>query len=411
MKKLLQQMKKLKSKLVEWVYSSIMPYVDRVMAKRFIKRLQKKKTDPSRPIKVGFVVQMPQIWNKEAPLYEAMVRDPRFEPWLIVVPSYNLATQRRGDYGTELEYFTAEYPEAKLLTMKEMGDDFGGLSGQGFAYVFFQRCWEAYVPAKLHTRNVLRYAKSCYVPYDYHLGAPSSNYYHSSFYNNLYVLFCSNDDDLKWYQPKPPRRSVSIGYPSLADLSYMNPPEQRLRILWTPRWVVTSSTFFAYKDCFLALKREHPELEIVMRPHPLTFENAIHAGKMTEAEVAQYRASCQECGVRFDQNASIDDTLRQTDILVSDFSSILADAACLGIPIIYTGSPDFSNPNSTMRGILDSAYFAENWDELKQQILLLSSGTDPNLELRYQLASTLQDNNRHSVENIPNYLIQDYYQH
>ena len=407
MKKLLQQMKKLKSKLVEWVYSSIMPYVDRVMAKRFIKRLQKKKTDPSRPIRVGFVVQMPQIWNKEAPLYEAMVRDPRFEPRLIVVPSYNLTTQRRGEYGKELEYFRTEYPDAKLLTTKELGDDFGALSGQGFAYVFFQRCWEVYVPAKIYTRNVLRYAKSCYVPYDYHLGAPSSNYYHSSFYNNLYVLFCSNDDDLKWYQPKPPRRSVSIGYPSLAELSYMNPPEQRLRILWTPRWVVENSTFFRYKDCFLALKREHSELEIVMRPHPLTFENAIHAGKMTEAEVAQYQASCQECGVRFDQNASIDDTLLQTDILVSDFSSVLADAASLGIPIVYTGRKEDVDPNEVMRRIAEAAYDAGDWETVKHRIIDLARGIDPKLEARKALADDLAAANHDAVSSIMDYLFRD----
>lgn len=410
MKKLLQQMKKLKSKLVEWVYSSIMPYVDRVMAKRFIKRLQKKKTDPSRPIRVGFVVQMPQIWNKEAPLYEAMVWDPRFEPWLIVVPSYNVATRRRGEYGKELEFFRTEYPEAKLLTTKELGEDFDTLPEQGFAYIFFQRCWETYLPTELWTRNVIRYAKTCYIPYDYHLGAPESGYYKMGFYTCLYVMFCSNDGDLAWYHPKRPRLSVSLGYPSLANLSYVNPPEQRLRILWTPRWVIEQTTFFAYKDRFLTLKQEHPEYEIVMRPHPLTFENAIRAGKMTEAEVAQYQASCQECGIRFDHNTSIDDTLRQIDILVSDFSSILADAASLGIPIVYTGSKNFPDPNSTMQGILDSVYFADNWDEVKQQILLLSSGTDPNLELRYQLASTLQEKNRHSVENILNYLIQDYYQ-
>ncbi len=408
MKKLLQQMKKLKSKLVEWVYSSIMPYVDRVMAKRFIKRLQKKKTDPSRPIRVGFVVQMPQIWNKEAPLYEAMVRNPRFEPWLIMVPSYNVATQRRGEYGEELEYFTTKYPEAKLLTTKELGEDFDTLPEQGFAYIFFQRCWETYLPTELWTRNVIRYAKTCYIPYDYHLGAPESGYYKMGFYTCLYVMFCSNDGDLAWYHPKRPRLSVSLGYPSLANLSYVNPPEQRLRILWTPRWVIEQTTFFAYKDRFLTLKQEHPEYEIVMRPHPLTFENAIRAGKMTEAEVAQYQASCQECGVRFDQNASIDDTLLQTDILVSDFSSVLADAASLGIPIIYTGKRDDVIPNEPMRRIVEAAYDADTWEKVKSCILDLTQERDPKITLRKSLSEEMTEANKNSVSSIMDYLYDDY---
>ena len=67
MKKLLQQMKKLKSKLVEWVYSSIMPNVDRVMAYRCIRKLQKKESDPNRQIKVGFVVHQKTPKEKNRP--------------------------------------------------------------------------------------------------------------------------------------------------------------------------------------------------------------------------------------------------------------------------------------------------------------------------------------------------------
>lgn len=407
MTKIMKRIQKLKSGLRQWAYSNVMPWIDRIRATNAIRKLQKRKADTKQPIKVGFVVQMPEIWNKEAPIYEAMTRDPRFEPRLIVVPSCSMVTWQRGEYGEELKYFTAKYPEAKPLTTKELGADFEALPEQGFSYIFFQRCWEAYIPSSLRTRRVIHYAKTCYVPYDFHLGTPLPDYYDMRFYSYLYVMFCSNDGDLKWYHPKRPRRSVSIGYPSLANLSYVDPPKRRLRILWTPRWVIEQSTFFAYKDLLLAFKREHPEFEIVMRPHPLTFENAIRTGKMTEAEVAQYKEACRDCGIAFDKNADIADSLQEADILLSDFSSILAEAASLGIPIVYTGRKEDVDPNEVMRRIAEAAYDAGDWETVKHRIIDLARGIDPKLEARKALADDLAAANHDAVSSIMDYLSRD----
>ena len=95
-----------------------------------------------RRIKVGFVVQMPEIWNKEAPIYEKMAEDSRFDPWLIVVPSFNLVTNKLGSYGKELEYFQQSYPNAHILTASDLSEDFRRLKRCGFDYGFYQRCWE-----------------------------------------------------------------------------------------------------------------------------------------------------------------------------------------------------------------------------------------------------------------------------
>ena len=64
-----------------------------------------KRNLPRDKIKVSFIVQMPEIWDKEAPVFEALLRDDRFDACLIVVPHYDYSKDKLCSYGDELEYF------------------------------------------------------------------------------------------------------------------------------------------------------------------------------------------------------------------------------------------------------------------------------------------------------------------
>ena len=415
MNKLLKKLKKLKSNLKQWAYSNILPYVDRVRAKRCIKRLQKKKPDPNRPIKVGFVVQMPQIWNKEAPVYEAMTRDSRFEPWLIVVPSYSLTTKRRGDYGKELEYFTAEYPEARLLTTKELGEDFGMLPEQGFAYIFFQRCWEAYVPVSLRTRNVIRYAKTCYVPYAFHCFRDPASYYQTRFFFNLYMMFCCSEQQKETYRISDRRKSEFLGFPGLCKIETSEPAMSAgLRILWTPRWTTDSqyggTTFFDYKDKFVPFKQRHPNIQIIFRPHPLTFEHAIQTERMTPEDIDRFKQRNEEAGILFDENADVNQTLQDIDIMITDYTSVIIDAFLSGKILIYCGGKTDETPSETLRQILDCSYRAETWEEVEAALEMLGRGEDPMRDARKTLAEALIQAHRNSDQAILQYIADDYHQ-
>jgi CDP-glycerol glycerophosphotransferase (TagB/SpsB family) len=95
-------------------------------------------------------------------------------------------------------------------------------------------------------------------------------------------------------------------------------------ILWTPRWtteeIYGGTTFFAYKDKILTLKAKHPNIELVLRPHPFTFQHALNLGKMTERDIENYKKSVKEHGASFDKNEMVGDTFRKTGILITDYS-------------------------------------------------------------------------------------------
>lgn len=412
MKKLLQQIKKRISILLEWVCSKILPYVDRMKANRSIKKLQKKKNNPSRPIKVGFVVQMPEVWDKEAPLYEKMTSNPMIDPWLIVVPSYDLTKRGRGNYGAELEYFKNRYPSAKILTTQDLTFDYQNLKNCEFEYIFFQRCWEAYIPEQLRTYKVLPYAKTCYIPYAYHSFEDSQDYYKTRFFYSLYVLFCCSDAQLKSYLPYGHQKSVFKGFPVLESAEFTGVQDyQKLRFAWTPRWTTDpeygGTSFLDYKDRFIELQQMFPKIQVLLRPHPLTFEHMINCGHMTEEEVAEYKLRNENAGVHFDRNADFEVTLKQIDGIITDFSSIVIEALMCGKIIIFCGKEPQAAPSEILREILKCSYICRNWDEIVATLKMLSNHDDPLLPARKALADKLHCAHENSSERIVEWIISD----
>ena len=60
---------------------------------RSLKLLRKLGSKPVNSVlKVGFIVQMPEIWHTEKSVYELMCGDSRFEPWLIIVPELDITS-------------------------------------------------------------------------------------------------------------------------------------------------------------------------------------------------------------------------------------------------------------------------------------------------------------------------------
>ncbi len=376
-----------------------------------IQKLHDKVRGDNAPIKVGFVVQAPEMWNKEAPVYEKMAEDGRFDPWLIVVPGYNNLKMKRERYGTELDFFKKQYPDAKIFTSKELSFGFRKLKKQKFDYIVYQRCWENVLPETIRANRVIKYAKTCYIPYAFHCFKAYPEYYSTSFFLNLYLMFCCSRSQQNAYQPEGLRKTVFLGFPCLESLRAAADHHSQLRLLWTPRWTENprygGTTFFAYKDRFFELAEKYPELTIVMRPHPLTFENAIKTGQMTPAEVNAYKAHCADAGIVFDKNASIDDTLSEIDILLSDFSSILVDAALMGKTIIYCGGNAFAEPDETFEKILKCVYQADSWDDITSILSQQLQGEDPLRQSRMKLAEQLSAEHKNSTARILQFIADD----
>ena len=184
-----------------------------------------------------------------------------------------------------------------------------------------------------------------------------------------------------------------MGFPLFDTLKYdksLN-SSNLIKVLWTPRWTdddyLGGSTFLDYKDKILDLTG-NKKVKLILRPHPLAFDKAMRDQEMTKAEVDAYRIKVMESGASFDENAMIEETFVDTDLLVTDFSSVIISFFLSGRPIIYCAKFDIDTTD-IFRRILDVTYKAPDWNEVLQLVENISEGRDPLKEKREALISQL----------------------
>ena len=361
-------------------------------------------------IKVGFIVQLPEVWDKEAPVFEAMVKDNRFDPYLIVVPGYDFAKSEIRDYGDELSFFSEHYDHKYIIKAYNNGR-WLDLKSLHFDYIFFQRCWENYLPYQYHTCEVVKYAKTCYIPYG--IGGMKYNrrFYEKSFFTSLYIHFCSTKEQVDMQKNSRFKHNVCLGIPVLDKKINTNVvSDNKKQVLWTPRWTEETfyggSSFFAYMNKILELKTLHPDMKLVLRPHPLAFDNAVRLGRMTAKEVARYKEKVQESGAVFDENEIVGDTFEQTSILITDFSSIILEYFLSGRPVVYCTNINI-DLSETYKYIAKGFYVVKNWEELKLQVGKLMNGTDELKDIRNALLQNLKKQHNGAVNRIIEFIVAD----
>ena len=102
----------------------------------YMKHLTEKPRKDNGPVRVAFIVQMPEIWDKESPVFEAMLKDERFDPVLLVVPPYDMINDRISEYGAELDFFLSRYGTDRVI--KAFEGKWVDIEKLGFEYVFYQ---------------------------------------------------------------------------------------------------------------------------------------------------------------------------------------------------------------------------------------------------------------------------------
>lgn len=349
---------------------------------------------------------MPEIWDKQKAVYEAMEVSDFFEPYLIILPSYNLVEQRLEPYGYEKEYFLGLYGEKNIIYAITEAGAVIDLEKENFDYIFYQRPYINYLPEELYTRNVIKYAKTAYIPYFYQELESLEGCYTSPFYNYLSIFFASSELQMNEAKADCPGESVFLGYPLFDDIVLSRDQNQYRSFLWTPRWVsdkrTGGSNFMNYKDRLVEWKVKHPKSELVMRPHPLTFANMIKQGKMTEEEVEIYKRKLKENHIPLDDNIMISDTFENADVLVTDESSIIIMYFMTGKPIIYCADTNLRFVDEYKK-IMDVSYIAGTWNEVEDIMDRLAAGDDYLRERRQAAVLSMKGTDK-AAGRILNYL-------
>ena len=228
----------------------------------YMKR-QRELRHPERKMRVAFVVQETDDWDKQRTVYEALREKEWAEPFLVLCPTYETTDEfRKKPYGRYeprvWEYYHRTYGK-QVFDLTNIGD----IRKLHPDYVFYQLPWEWLRPLEgIHSNDVARHAKVCYLPYAH---ACARNYVKSitsrkEFFGNVSFLFCSTPDTAEAF-----RKAYSIGnvlgYQHIEFLGYpafdtffqaQRVPGHAKRVMWTPHWM-TWTSFLKYRENFLAL--------------------------------------------------------------------------------------------------------------------------------------------------------------
>lgn len=369
----------------------------------------KKKKSNNDIIKIAFIVQMPEIWDKEKKVYELLSSDKRFETTMIVVPQISFKDLKLSKkYGDELDFFELEN-KGQLLKAYE-NDRVICLKEYDFDFVFYQRPYDIYLPKNLQSINVNKCSRVCFIPY----GMTGSDRYISSvlnrkFIRNATIVFFDISENAE-YAISERKRMVEkklqffeyLGYPSLdfefsafKDIYYKN-------IVWMPRWG-EGSHFVDYKDDFLALVRSNKHSNFIFRPHPLLKESL---DKTTEGAslYSNYLSELSSCSnILIDKNKEIEKTLDKVDVIITDYTSLFPLFFMMGIAVIYCPSTE-APFNKTFKRLIPGLYFANNSNELVKVAQSLLDGVDEKKKTRENIARTFYEENYKSSTRIVEYL-------
>ncbi len=407
------------SRIKEMLKPIVLPILESAedrRATRYLKKLSERKHPKGKPMKIGFIVFEPEVWDKLDRIYQELVARDDTEVKMIIVPSYDQKLALTKEYGKELDFFKAIDPEAILACGKD--GDWIDISRDGYDYIFYQDPYNAHMPPPLRSDHVVKFAKICYIPYGY-VGSAAFNegVTNKPFFRNVYCEFTDIEEirdiqntQFKENVEKGYQRFVRMGYPAIMDLYNPEPDSRIKRILWTPRWSydpqIGGSNFFENKDHILDLADQYPDVSIRIRPHPMMFRNFINEGRMTEEEKEAYLQKLKEKHIEISQGKALKDDLLNADLLITDYSSIIPQFLMTGKPVIYCQST--LQLNSTFTDYTRGMYMTENWTQAESALTALLKGEDPLRETRQRIIAQLVKENENAAKRITEYLIRDY---
>ena len=377
---------------------------------------QKNKKDK---ITVVVVIWMTEMWNSLKPVYEIIAKNLMFDAYILAQP-HLFDTKNQKGQNPAYEILSKMYETKTVINAFQNGKWFD-LKDLNPDYVFYSYPYEMYYHDSYQSKAVREYAKICLIQYGYNFEIDSTFCisHNFEFLKNVAIHFVANGTinstlqkvfGKKYAYPKV----VNFGYPRF-DLLDVNNTFDSKTILWTPRWTSADlkfnkqSHFLSYYKEFLNFAKNHSDVTVIIRPHPLMFSNFLRKGVMTQNEIDNFKAQCKSIeNIELDENADYIPSVKRASVIVSDFSALLAEYFVMEKPVIYCdGNRGFSKEAMIMDSCL---YHATKWSEIEKQVLSLLSGKDEMTEKRIESLKDFLPNGRgKAAEHILDFIRKDYY--
>ena len=366
----------MKIKVIRFVYKLLKKTVNiffRPIVKVYKFFRMKKSTAPKVEYNVGFIVQLSAIWDKQIGIYEELQKRKNINTFLFVVPEYDFKNDIVMNTYDDNNYFLNKYEEAiKAIDLENGVID---LRTYDLDYLFYPRPYDYYLPECYRSSYMYKYVKCCYIPYGL-TGSENFDDLGYEFFDNIYCTFMDSDYQKELLESHYPvssyigaKKIFSLGYPVLSRFMDLEYSDEVQTIAWTPRWsmdaILGGSNFLRYCDDFIELVKTS-NYKYIFRPHPMMFDELIKKNIIDESYKYDYLRKLEENGVIYDIVSPIEELFDNTDLLITDYSSIIPQFFVSNKPIIYCegGIP----LNKDYEEIVGFSYRADSWDNVMKNL-------------------------------------------
>lgn len=382
-----------------------------LQAVRRLLHVKHAKRDQDGAIRVAFICPSTFAWGKIASVYQELKNDPRFHTTLICLPriiKHVTGTNIKGN-DTYDWFISHGYPEAinalegrnRWYDLKKLHPDFA----------FFVKPYNGNVPEPYKSFEVSKYTKICMLSYGLNMTVDMvSSFMNKDFFRDVSLFFAEctfvakvNKQKLWLMRMTGLQKTYLYGYPAFehvfaqkkADCPSWEFSKNPFRVMWTPRWATDvklgGNNFFTYYQLFLTYAQNHKDVDWLFRPHPLAFDHFIKIKKLTQEEVDRYIQTCEEMpNVSLDKEKDYAATFWHTDVLVSDFSTLVVEFFITEKPIIYCASNMHLELSELAQKLFyEGCYVAYTPDDLFSVLEQLKQGHDPMKEKRKALIKEL----------------------
>lgn len=372
-------------------------------------------------IEIVFIIYMPEVFSSFQSIYEAAMADEKFSVHILAQPHVDNQQGLQGQ-NPAYNYLRNLYPN--VINAYENGKWFD-LQSLNPDYVFYTRPYNYQYYSSYWPKEVRHYAKVCFHQYSYDMDKSADFFivYNYSFMQNVALCFNS----AKSIGNKVSKRIVSKRrqYPQVHCLGFTRfdllqkelianiDTSEKKTILWLPRWAAVKKQgkrqghFFYYIENFLNFAERNKNVNFIIRPHPLMFANFIALGLYKQEDIDLLYNRCAKLGnVCIDTDKSYFPSLKQADILFSDYTALLVEFFVTGKPIIYCDDASTFNPE--MKRMDKCFYHLNKWDDIEEQLSKLLKEEDILKEERLKEISYFI-NGTNAGKNIINCIKKDYF--
>ena len=400
-----------------WNYYIDSNYMDEGIETYYLAR-QNNLRHEKRKIRVAFLVNSYVIGDKVLSVYDAMKERDDMEPFLILY-----AAQNRQHPEGAWKYFHQKYPN-DVMYNGNMID----IQKLHFDYIFVPGPYEFRRAGfyGLRISDMMKFSKVCIISYGATLAYKFANRLfedYPNFFQSLYFVFASAETVKSLMIEKFPKNVAMnyqhiefLGYPQLKTYYEVEmEPYAAKRILWSPRWnfgnKIGGSHFLAYKDKFIALRKKYGEsVELSLRPHPNLFDELKKTEIMDDEKIQALKKTLIENNITLPTTfADMDKHIRNIDIFLTDYSSIMICLFLTGRPVIYCEYPE-AVPLPEYEEMFAAMYIARSWEEVERYLDDLIAGNDPLFEKRQEVAKKIYETHKDATERIVERIVQDFNQ-